>query len=170
MKKSIRTLLLCLAAIPLLAGCAAQKNAQAQQQDPALHRAALEALEAGCYVIDIDEIHGPKGQYINVSHSRICKNGEGVLIDLSPKIYQESPYRQLSSLRTDYEDVRTVRSEVKKNGDTELFMQITNRSDWKRSYDLIVTVYADSDKCSVRMGHTEWQTKLCTFRGRIRPL
>lgn len=34
---------------------------------------------------------------------------------------------------------------------------------------MYITLYAGSDQCAVRMGHTRGQNHLCTFRGRIRP-
>nr|WP_290016372.1 hypothetical protein [uncultured Alistipes sp.] len=169
MKKSIRTLLAAMTAAALLTGCAAQTKTQMQQQDAALHLAAMQALEAGRYVVDIDDIYGPKGQHLNVSHSYFRITEEGALLNLSPKVYQESPFRRLSSLRTDYKHVRTVGRTLKKNGDLELALQITADPHWMRAYYLIVTLYADSDQCAVRMGHARGQNHLCTFRGRLRP-
>lgn len=167
MKKSIRTLLAAMTAAALLTGCAAQTKTQ--QQDAALHLAAMQALEAGRYVVDIDDIHGPKGQHLNVSHSYFRITEEGALLNLSPKVYQESPFRRLSSLRTDYKHVRTVGRTLKKNGDLELALQITDDPHWMRAYDVIVTLYAGSDQCAVRMGHARGQNQSCTFRGRLRP-
>ncbi|WP_305154858.1 hypothetical protein [uncultured Alistipes sp.] len=75
MKKSIRTLLAAMTATALLTGCATQKNSSARQSSSIV---AIAALDAGYYVIDIDEVYAPNGQRTDVTSSYFSVEGNQV--------------------------------------------------------------------------------------------
>lgn len=165
MKKSIRTLLAAMTATALLTGCATQKNSSARQSSSIV---AIAALDAGYYVIDIDEVYAPNGQRTDVTSSYFSVEGNQGLLNLSSVLFRNEPFRRLSDLRASY-DVQVEANSVTEKGDRIFQLKIANKKNLKAIYEMYITLYAGSDQCAVRMGHARGQNHLCTFRGRLRP-
>jgi len=74
----------------------------------------------------------------------------------------------LGDLRASY-DVQVAANSVTKKGDRTVLLKMANKNNPKASYDVRITLYANSDLCFIKMDHAQAQTHLCCFRGRIRP-
>ncbi len=153
-------------AMLLSVGCAAQQHVQARS-DTAAAEVLTHAVEAGHYRIDIDKIHSPEGKSLDVNDSYFCTTQTGAVLQLSPEVFRERPFRKLGDLRNDYKVLDRSAPAIRKNGDLQFTVSIANETNPKATYKLLVTVYTGSDRCSVRMTHERGQTCLCEFRGRI---
>lgn len=160
-------------AAALLTGCAAQKRAGQTEAGRALFAQAEQALAQQRFVIVLNEIYAPDGTRMEIQHSSLTMQDSRVEIELSPELFQNSPFRQMSDLHF-VDQAATLKLKArKKNGDRVYELSVSDlQATWNRAYRFTITLYAGTNDCFIRVDNqiTHSRTEVCKFRGAVLPL
>lgn len=171
MKPTHTPLALLIATGILLAGCAAQKKSPGADTRllaaAATHQQAAEALASRRFTIELDEIFLPSGKWANINNSFISMQGSRVEVAFSSDLLRYEPGRYGSSLKLHSNDSRLKAAKRKKTGDAAFTLTVSDDTNWKREYRMEITLFHETDECTINVFYTLWGDKASTLRGRV---
>lgn len=165
-----------LSLVLILAGCSAQKSvtrstaatSAAAAASQASYIAALDALDNHRFIIWAREFYFPSSEtpvkYSSDSYVRMS-NGLAV-VRFSPELFPQSP---LGSLNISDKAAEVTKLKSLKNGDQQYRIKIDGGKQWLKEI-LLITVFKNSNECTVQLKGYNADALIVTFRGQILPV
>lgn len=148
-----------------LSGCSAQKRA-AGADAAALHAQAVQALAQRRFILEADEFFFPGSKTpVAAVDSSISLAGDRAQVDFVQAVF---PKENIDHLRFTDSAAELSEEKARKNGDRLFCLRLRGGQNWQNR-KIVITLYADSNRCYVQVSNELLGYPIADFRGHVRP-